>query len=162
MSEQRQRTASVVALSVVIALVLAIMPMPEWAGRFRPDWVALALVYWCMALPNRVGVGIGWGTGLLTDVATGALLGQHALAFTVLAYVTGRLHQRLRVYPLWQQAASILVLLMLNRLILVWINGIVGHPVESWTYWAPALTGALLWPWIFVVLRGLRRRFDVS
>lgn len=162
MSSARLGGAVTLALTLLAALVLTIMPLPDWAEPFRPDWVALAVIYWCMALPHRVGVFVAWIVGLLLDVATGALLGQHALALAVVAFATLNLHQRLRVFPLGQQALSVLVLLGLNRLLLLWIYGLIGRPVESWEYWLPALTGALLWPWIFVILRAVRRRFDVQ
>jgi rod shape-determining protein MreD len=127
----------------------------------RPDWVLLVLIYWAMALPHRVGVGIGWIMGLINDVLTGMLLGQHALAYCLVIFLTLKLHQRLRLYPLWQQAQSILILLTLGQLILLWINGMIGRPLHSWLYWAPSVLGALLWPVLFVFLRGLRRAFRV-
>ena len=68
------------AMSFVVSLMLTALPMPEWASLWRPAWVALVLIYWCMALPARSGVLVGWSVGLLLDVMTGTLLGQHALA----------------------------------------------------------------------------------
>ncbi len=151
-----------ITLSFIIALGLTILPLPEWARPLRPDWVALVLLYWSMALPQRVGVGIGWSVGLLVDVLTGTLLGQHALGLAVVAYLSLKLHQRIRVYPLWQQSLTVLFLLLLNQLLVMWVNGITGRPPRSWIYWAPSLVGMLLWPWLFVVLRDVRRRFRVT
>ena len=76
----RSQGGLTIALSFFVALILTIIPLPDWMASFRPEWVALTLIYWSMALPQRVGVGIGWGLGLALDVLKGALLGQHALA----------------------------------------------------------------------------------
>lgn len=152
---------AIIFLSLTVALLLTIVPLPEDLRLLRPDWVLLVLIYWAMALPHRVGVGIGWIMGLINDVLTGMLLGQHALAYCLVIFLTLKLHQRLRLYPLWQQAQSILVLLTLSQLLLLWINGMIGRPLHSWLYWAPSVLGALLWPVLFVFLRGLRRAFRV-
>lgn len=157
----RHHGGAVIFLTFVVALVLTVVPLSDDLRILRPDWVLLVLIYWCMALPQRVGVGIGWLLGLFTDALTGTLLGQHALAYSLVAFLTLKLHQRLRLYPLWQQALSMLVLLALGQLLMLWINGIVGRPMHSWLYWMPSLTGALLWPFVFLLLRGLRRAFRV-
>ena len=151
-----------IVLSLLVALTLTLLPLPEWAAPYRPDWVALVLIYWCLALPDRVGVGIGWMLGLLLDVLSGTLLGQHALGMTVIAYLAVKLHQRVRLFPTWQQALTVMLLLLLNQLLVLWVNGIIGRPAHSGLYWAPSLTGMLLWPWLFAVLRGMRRRFRVT
>lgn len=157
----RHHAGWVIVLSFVTAFLLTILPLPDWAGPFRPEWAALVLIYWCMALPQRVGVGVGWLAGLFLDVLKGALLGQYALSLALIAYVVLKLHRRIRVFPLWQQAFSILTLLALGQLLVAWSDGIAGRPPKDWLYWAPSVTGMLLWPWVFVVLRDVRRRFRV-
>lgn len=152
----------VIFASFIVALILTIMPLPEWARPFRPDWTALLLIYWCMAVPNRVGVGIGWTAGLVMDVSTGSLLGQHALSMALIAFITIQFHLLLRVYPLRQQAMAVFLLLFLHQLIALWVGGFSGNPMQSWLFMAPAFTGMLLWPWIYFILRDLRRRFRVS
>ncbi|WJW75932.1 rod shape-determining protein MreD [Thiohalobacter sp. IOR34] len=158
----RHQGGGVIAVTLLIALLLGIVPLPEGLRAWRPDWALLALLYWSLALPQRIGVGIGWLTGLLQDVLTGTLLGQHALAYAVAVYLVIKLHQRIRLYPLWQQSLSILVLLTLAQLLMLWINGIIGRPIHAWLYWVPSLVGALLWPLVFSLLRRLRRGFRVS
>ncbi|MBD3671255.1 MAG: rod shape-determining protein MreD [Gammaproteobacteria bacterium] len=152
----------IIALSFILALVLTIMPLPELIEPFRPAWVPMVLIYWSMALPNRIGVALGWLVGLFLDVATGALLGQNALALALLAFLTLQLHQRIRVYPLGQQALSVLMLIALYQILVVWVRGIIGHPPESWLYWMQSLTSMLFWPVVFVVLRGVRRQYKVN
>lgn len=144
------------------AIVMNILPGPSWAEPFLPDWVALTLIYWCMAVPHRVSVGVGWTLGIILDVLYGSLLGQHALAKSVIAYVTVRLHPQLRMFPRWQQAVSVLVLLVINQLLVIWIRGATGQSPGTVAYWTPSVVGMLAWPWLFVVLRDLRRRWHVS
>ncbi len=157
----RHQGGFTVALTVLVALMLSIVPLPIWLEVYRPDWPVLVLIYWGLALPQRIGVGYGWITGLLLDVLKGGLLGQHALALSVVMFLTLNLHQRIRVYPLWQQAFSVLMLNALYQLLILWFDGITGQNPKGWDYWMPSLTGTLLWPWVFLLLRDLRRRFKV-
>lgn len=152
----------VIILSFVAALALTVIPLPDWLAAVRPEWVVLVLIYWCMALPERVGVGIGWITGLLLDVLRGGLLGQHALSFAIVAYVTLQFYQRLRVYPFWQQSASVFVLVLLHLMLQLWIKGISGKPTDALAALLPAFSSMLIWPAVFLLLRNMRRRFAVS
>jgi rod shape-determining protein MreD len=157
-----RRGTVTIAVSFLVALMLTALPLPHWAEPWRPAWVTLVLAYWVLALPHRVGVGVGWGLGLLLDVLTGALLGQHALSLSLVAFLALRLHQRLRVLSPWEQGVSIFLLVVLDRALSLWVTGIQGMPTEARAIWAPALTSTLLWPWLFVVLRDVRRRYQVS
>ena len=149
----------VIPSTFVFALLLTALPMPESTAIWRPAWVALILVYWCMAAPERVGVVAGWTAGLFLDVMTGTLLGQHALGLSVVAYVAHRTHRRVRVLPLWRQGITIFALVFLYQALVLWSNGIRGIPVTAPAYWISPLVSTLLWPWIFVVLRVVRRRY---
>jgi rod shape-determining protein MreD len=157
----RQNTWVIVA-SLAVAVFLTILPMPDWGQDFRPQWVAMALIYWSLALPGRVGVFWAWGTGLVLDVAVGTVLGQHALSLSVTAWLAVELHQRIRVFPLLQQSVSVWVLLLVERLLALWVIGATGQPTPNLGYWVPTFVWLLLWPWVFIVLRDLRRRFAVS
>lgn len=151
-----------ITLSFIIALMLTMLPLPEMAEPFRPAWLIMVLIYWCMAVPDRVGVGIGWLMGLLLDVVNGALLGQYAIALSVIAFLTLRLHKRIRNFPVGQQALFIIFMVLIGQGLVLWIKGMIGQSPNSWLYWAPAITSGLLWPWVFLILRDLRRRFRVS
>ena len=141
-----------VTATFIFALLLTVLPMPESAAIWRPAWVALVLVYWCMAVPERVGVLVGWTAGLLLDVMTGTLLGQHALGLSVVAYVTHRVHRRVRVLPPWRQVVPVFGLVFLYQALVLWSNGIRGLPVMASGYWHSPLVSMFLWPWVFVVL----------
>jgi len=152
----------IIFISLLIAFLLTALPLPVWANHWRPAWVAMILIYWCMALPNRVGIGIAWCLGLLLDVQQGALLGQNALGLALIAYFIIQIHQRFRLFPLVQQSSLIGFIIIFYLLIASWINGIMGIPPKSWVYWMPAFTSMVLWPWLFVILRDIRRKYHVS
>lgn len=152
----------VIVATFVAALMLTMMPLPEWARTLRPQWVTMVLIYWCLALPQRVGVVWGWSLGLLLDVIHGAVLGQYALTLTLIAYLVTMLYQRLRLFPHSQQAIIVGMLVVLQLLVVVWIKGVIGDAPDRWSYWLTALTSGLLWPWAFMILRDLRRKFRVS
>lgn len=162
MAQTQHHGGGIIVASFFAALLLTILPMPELLQGLRPEWVTLVLIYWCMALPYRIGIGWAWLAGLMLDVSTGSLLGQHAMTLSVVAFLTLKLHQRIRIFPLMQQGFAILVLVAMTQLINLWINGIINTPPRSWTYWLPSLISAMLWPWLFVVMRGARRHFRVK
>jgi rod shape-determining protein MreD len=151
----------VIAMTFVIALVAYMIMLPDWAQNLRPDWMTLVLIYWCIALPERVGVGIGWLAGLMLDIAGGALLGQNALILAIVAYLAIRLHQRIRIFPIWQQSISVLLLILLHLMLSLWIKGTFSQSAETWAYWLPALTSMILWPVVFTAMRWLRRTYRV-
>jgi rod shape-determining protein MreD len=162
MSQQKQRGNWVIVMSFVVALMLMALPMPDWAGIWRPAWVALALIYWCMAVPARIGIMVAFTLGIFLDVLSGTLLGQNALALSVVAFITLQFYQRVRVLPLWQQGVTVFGLAFIHQVLILWINGIQGMPVSFSAYWASPLISMVLWPWIFVVLRDLRRKYQVA
>lgn len=149
--------------TLIAAFMLAMLPLPDWAEHWRPDWVTLVLIYWVMALPNEMGVTFAWVTGLLLDVALGTILGQNAVGLVLISWVVLLQYQRIRVFSLVQQSLVVLTLLLIKQLLVLWINGLVGRePDNLMLYFLPSITGALIWPWLFQVLRNIRRRFAVT
>lgn len=98
----------VVVLSFLVAYLLAVIPFPEWAMNYRPEWVPMVLIYWVMALPYRIGIGSAWFVGIILDVLEGSILGLNALSLVIIAYVTLSLHQRLRMFSSLQQSGLVL------------------------------------------------------
>jgi rod shape-determining protein MreD len=141
--------------TLIAALFLTILPLPFWAEPYRPRWLALTLIFWCLTQPLRIGVFWGFGAGLVLDVSQGALLGQHALTLSLVAFLAVELNRRIIAFPAWQQAVSIWLILLLERLINLWIMGATGYPTPSLVYWLPTLTSALLWPWLAALLQAL-------
>lgn len=162
MNARKRQGGEIIALSFIVALVLTVFPLPDMLATFRPEWVALFLIYWCMALPDRVGVGIAWLLGLMLDVLRAGLLGQNAMTLAVIAYITLKLYQRLRVFPLWQQSLSIFVLISLHQMLNLWVKGMTGQAIDLWTYWLPSISSMFVWPLVYLMLRALRRQLKVS
>jgi rod shape-determining protein MreD len=151
----------VIVASFLFALVLAIAPLPVWLLWVRPEWPALFLIYWTIALPQRVGMITGALLGLGLDVLEGAVLGQNALALVVVALLSLMLYQRLRVFNLWQQAGVVFVLVGINQMVCQWVQNLEGLVNSSLLFLLPALSSAVFWPLVLHALRGLRRRYRV-
>lgn len=151
----------VIVLTLLVAIWLGIIPLPMWAQWGRPALVAMVLLYWVIALPERVGIGIAWMVGLMQDIVTGAPLGQHAFALSVLAYLALILYQRLRMFTPVQQAGVMFVLIGLNQLLCNWVQTLHGAAAPDLRFLLPALISALLWPVLSVFLRLLRRAYYV-
>jgi len=158
MSSDRHGRPQAVIISMIVALMLAIAPMPGWADAFRPNWVTLTLIYWAMNLPRTYSVGWAWIIGLVLDVAQGTLLGQHALALSLVIYVTVTFHLQMRQFPALQLLLTVLALLALYQFVLFWINGIAGVNTPGVSYWGPVLTGSLIWPLLTMLYGGVRYR----
>jgi rod shape-determining protein MreD len=158
MTSERSFRRFPVLASIVVALTLTIVPLPAAVEAFRPDWVALTLIYWAMTLPRTYGVGTAWFIGIIVDVAQGTLLGQHALALSFIVYVTVKFHLQLRVFPVSQMTATVVALLGLYQFLLFWINGVAGLHTEPVTYWGPVVSGSLIWPVLSLFFAGIRYR----
>lgn len=152
----------VVWLTLALALLLSVSSMPKFMEIGRPLWLALFLTYWVLALPHRVGMTTAWGIGLLADVLNGTLLGQNALILTLITFLVLTLHQRLRMFPMWQQSTVLLVVFGLAQLVQLWLNALTGSRPPTLAFVLPALVSALLWPWVCTILRGLHQRLGVN
>lgn len=147
-----------VALTFALAMYLTILPIPAWPMDDRPQWVVLAVLFWCFALPERIGVFVAFAMGLMLDVLTGTLLGQHALGLSVAAYLAVILRPRIRIFPVWQQTFLIGLILLVERLLTLWVIGATGQPLVPLSYWISTLIGAALWPLMSLLLRPMERR----
>jgi len=156
------RNGWVILLTFLLALMLSAIPLPEYVEWGRPQWVALTLIYWVAALPHRIGPWHAWVLGLLLDILQGSLLGVHALSLAVIAYVMQLLHRRFRMYPLWQQALLVLVLIGTYQMALQWAQSLAATGSNSLLFLLPSLISTLIWPWLFVMLRSVRRGLHVS
>ncbi len=138
-------------LSLLVALGLEYIP----SGRFPgvPDWVALVLAFWCIREPLRIGVGAGFIFGLLLDIGLGAAMGQHALAYVVLAWLANGVARRVLWFSPLQQALHVLPILLVAQLLMVLVRLVAGAEFPGWTYFLSSFTGLLLWlPLTFLLL----------
>ncbi|WP_341707446.1 rod shape-determining protein MreD [Halopseudomonas sp.] len=151
-----------IILSILVALLLSVMPMPEPVSLARPMWLAMVLAYWVMALPHRVGLLTAWLAGLVSDVLFGQLFGQNALVMTLVVWLVLLLYQRIRRFPLWQQSLVMLPVFGIAQMVMLWLNSLSGNRPPTLLFLLPAVVSAVLWPWVFSLLRGVRRRFHVN
>ncbi|AYC34253.1 rod shape-determining protein MreD [Pseudomonas cavernae] len=162
MATQRLRNGWVIWLSLAVALLLSVSPLPNFMEIGRPLWVALFLTYWVLYLPHRVGMTTAWLLGLAEDVLYGSLFGQNALILTLITFLVLNLHQRLRMFPMWQQSLVLLVVFGIAQLVQLWLNALTGNRPPTLAFVLPALVSALLWPWIGAILRGIHQRLNVN
>ncbi|MGZ5044820.1 MAG: rod shape-determining protein MreD [Methylobacter sp.] len=145
-----------ITLTIIMAMSLRIAPWPSFLASINPDWVLLALIYWAIAVPERVGIFHAWTVAILTEVLTGRVFGQYALAYSLIIYFCLILHKRLRQFPLPQQGLFIFLCLLFSQMLLFWLNNI-QRPVQLQTsFWLPVFTGTLCWPLIYTTLRRIR------
>ncbi len=153
---------SIILATFLLGYMLSQIPLPQFAEWFRPEWVAMILIYWVMALPERVGLGTAALVGLGLDLIKGSPMGLNVISLLIIAYLTLLLYKRLRMFPLVQQAVMVMMLVGINQLIFNWVHNLMGTRSDTLIFLLPALMSAILWPWLFVILRGLRRTFRVA
>lgn len=150
----------IILLTLIVAFILTLLPMPDWSIWLRPAWILMVLIYWCMTSPDRVNVGLAWFVGILLDVLNGTLLGEHALALTITIYIVTRMHRRLCMFPLIQQGFSVFLLVLSYQFVIFCVQGFIGELPRGWLYWTSAITSMLLWPWVSSILRDCRAHFN--
>jgi len=151
---------STILMTVAAAVVLTLLPLPPILDLMRPYWVALVIIYWGLETQDHISLGLAFSIGILLDLLTASLLGLHALSLVIIVYLVTRFRARLRFLPPWQQALSVLALLVNDRIILLWIISLRGEPLPSLEFWLPPIIGTALWPWLFLLLdrvRGIMR-----
>lgn len=153
----RHTSPVIVYLSLLIALLCQLFP---WVGQgiiFRPDFMLVVILYWLLRAPNLCNVGTAWLAGLLVDLATGSLLGQHALSFTITAFAALSYQRRLVLFNSWQLAAYVFALLIIERLVILLLKLFAGNESPGLHYFWPVITGLLLWQLIILIFGGLTR-----
>jgi len=152
----RPRNQWLLPLSVFVALLLGLLPLPATLLPLRPYWLALVVAYWVIEDPDRAGLGFAFAMGVLADVAFGGLLGEQALRLTVMAFILQRFRAQLRFFPLSQQALAIGGLLINDRVVSAAVHFALGEPQLPWSFWWAPLLGMLLWGPLFLLLDGFR------
>jgi len=152
----------IILLTLLVALMASIMPLPLSVDAFRPDWVLIVLIYWCMALPGRVNIITAWVMGFLLDVLLGSVLGVHAAAMAISVYIVAENFQKIRNFSIWQQALITGVLAALYHLVVFWLQRFLIDVTFLTSYLYPVITTIILWPWVFYLLRKTRRHFSIK
>lgn len=154
----RARNGWVLPVSLLLALLLGLVPLPDVLQPLRPYWLALVLAYWVLEEPDKVGLGVAFLLGVIADLVFGGLLGEQAMRLAILAFILDRFRARMRFFPLSQQAMAVGVLLLNDRVVSAVIHLVLGAPQYPWMFWWAALLGMLLWAPLHFVLDALRLR----
>jgi rod shape-determining protein MreD len=147
-----------VTVTVIIALILAVLPLPRMVDVARPYLLLLLVIYWSLSAPRIAGLMFAWLCGMAIDLLKGTTLGQHALAFLVVSFLTHKFQLRIRIFPLSKQTLTVLILLLVYEVLVWYTDGVLGYPVTTWARWIPVLTSTLLWPVVVGILDTWNRR----
>ncbi|ARP39348.1 rod shape-determining protein MreD [Vibrio sp. 10N.222.54.F12] len=155
------RSKVVIGCSFLIALILQTIPWPGSLDLFRPSWLLLVTCYWVLALPYRVNVGSALVLGLLWDLLIGSTLGIRGMMMAIVMYIIAMNFLVIRNMALWQQAIIIAALTVLFEVLIFFgeylIQDVVFNPLSLWS----ALINCILWPWMFLLMRRVRRHWHV-
>ncbi len=146
-----------IVFTLIFAMLLNVLPWGGWAFWFRPDFVALAVLYWVIEQPHRVGFMVALALGVLMDVADGALLGQHGLAYAILVYGGILFHRRVRLFSPAAQIVHVIPLLLLNDVIVLGIRLLAGADFPGYRFFIGSLVGGALWPFLSMLLKHSQR-----
>ena len=146
--------------SVVVALLINMVSNMGFWGRsaWAPDVLAVVLVFWTVHQPLRVSVGGAFVFGLLMDVHQGGLLGQHAMAYTVLSFMAITVHRRLLWFSVPSQAAQVFPLFVVAHALELVLRLMGGGTFSNWWILLAPVLEAALWPLASVVLLAPQRR----
>jgi rod shape-determining protein MreD len=148
--------------TLVFALFSMLVPLPDVLAPFKPYWPALVLLYWSLESGDRMTLGLAFTMGLAADLLDGVLLGEQALRLTALVFIALRFRSRLRFFPMWQQTAAVLALLVNDRILLTIVRVFAGDALPPASWWISPFVGAALWPFVFLLLDDLRMRLRLQ
>ena len=160
MQDRNYSNYYLISLSLLIAILLTLLPLPNWALLARPHWILLVLLFWLMTVPFQVNVGIAFLMGLLTDLVTGTLLGQHAFIYTLIAYIFIKFCVRFNHVAMYQQLLFISALVGADILMDYILHNLTNTPVYQ-IAWLSIITSAIVWPWLSWVLRECQHDTDM-
>jgi rod shape-determining protein MreD len=145
-------------ISVLLALFFSVLPLPGVLTIMKPFWLGLVVCYFALEAPERMSLSRAFLLGLIGDVFSGTLFGEQAARLVIMAFIVLRFRFRVRFFPIWQQAAAILVLHLNDRVVSLWIRLLSGEGMPGPSFWLAPLSAALLWPWMFVLLDSIRTK----
>lgn len=142
-----------IVLSLGLALLLNLLPLKGVILTLWPDFIALMILYWCINQPQRVGMTTAFVIGLLMDIGDASTFGQHALAYSIMAFVALVFHRRLRVFSALQQAPQAGLILLVGQSILLLTGMLDGSQFPGWDFFLTSATGTFLWPLLSSLVR---------
>ncbi|MDO5055018.1 rod shape-determining protein MreD [Pasteurella oralis] len=145
----------------IVALVMEIAPWPADFQNFKPAWLVLVLLYWALSVPNKVSIGTAFVLGVVWDLVLGSILGVHALVLSVFIYLVALNHLILRNLSLWMQSLLVVCFVFAIRISIFLIELFLHSAAFNWQEIYGALASGLLWPWVFLLLRRIRRQLQL-
>jgi len=141
------QTASLkqVYLSMLLAFVCQLLPWEGLGLEIRPDFLLLVVLYWLLRAPYLCNIGTAWFAGLIIDLVSGGLFGQHALAYALTAFFAMSYQRRLALFNIWQQTAYVFFLLVLTQTTVMLLKLFAGSEVLGWNYYWHSVSGIVLW-----------------
>jgi rod shape-determining protein MreD len=146
-----------IVITLLAALMINMLPWSWPLLAIKPDFVALVLLYWCIQEPRKIGFTAAWILGIVMDVADSSLMGQHALAYSVLAFAGLVLHNRVLRFTLKDQVLHVIPLLLLNDAIVLALRMFAGGTFPGWSYFLGSVVGGALWPLVYTLLKAPQR-----
>lgn len=145
------------SFSLLMALLLQLVRVPDFLSGARPLWIPLVLGYWALMEPRVSTLSVGFIVGLCCDVLFGSVLGQHALGLVLVVYFIQRLRPIFILFPLWQATLALIPLWFIYIFLMFWIDGSTHHQPNAWLRWLPLVSTTLFWPLVFVALESVMR-----
>jgi len=155
-----------ILLTLAVAMVLSVAYLPQdwplWLAWLRPAWVMLVMFFWAVEVPHRIGLISAWLIGLLVDVLYADPLGLNGLILATLTYVAWRFYERLRMFSIPQQGVVVFALILLGEGLRIVVRNLTMDRELTWMMVLPALVSLVLWPFVCLLLTGLKTRFRVE
>lgn len=148
-------------VTFIVAMIMTLFPLPDSWQAFRPSWVMLVLSYWIIALPERIGMLWAFVCGLLLDAILNTSLGLHGFSLAIVTFILHILYKRVRLFPLWKQGLFMFFLSLVYLAMTFWLGRLTGKSVGT-IAWQATIVNAILWPWIYALLRQLTSYFKVE
>ncbi|MDC2825163.1 MULTISPECIES: rod shape-determining protein MreD [Rodentibacter] len=151
-----------IILFFVVSLVMELAPWPIGFQAFKPSWLVLVLTYWALAIPNKVSIGIAFLLGVIWDIVLGSTLGIHALVLSVAFYFIAKNYLVLRNLSLWFQSLLVIIFVFSIRFAIFLVELFLHSAVFNWQEIFGAIASGILWPWVFLLMRKMRRKVGLS
>ena len=145
------RAVILALVTLFLAFVMEHMPMPDILLWLQPSWVLLVVTLLVLNAPSTFGIWLALPLGLMLDVEHDTLIGTHILTMAVHIFVLQVLYRRMMMFNFLQQTGVVFLLIGVQQLLIYWSSAVVSDQVTPVTLWTPALTSALLWPWVYAL-----------
>lgn len=148
---------STLLLTVVIALIFQLYPWSSDGLILRPDFLLVVSIYWLLSNPQQCNIGLVWFAGILVDMSTGSLLGQHAMSFAITAFLGLSYQRRIVLFSRWQMIGYVLILFSVQRLLILMLKLFADNESPGWSYMLPVVSDLMLWQLMTIVFGELTR-----